>query len=73
MKLTDKMPVSEEDLVESTEIDMRERLKAARYLFSTAKLFFDKLNADPAIKADLWHKFNATERRLMKGGDEEWS
>lgn len=73
MKLTDKMPVSEEDLVEKAESDMRIMLEGARASFGMAKFFFDELDADPAVKAELWHKFNATERRLMKGGDEEWS
>ena len=71
MKLTDQQPISTEDLIADCEREMRLQLHHARECFGLAAEWFNQLDVDPEAKQELWFRFNATERRLMKGG--EWS
>ena len=66
--------VSQSDLVTDCERSMRDCIATARWMISNANWHFDHLDVDPELKADLWSRFNATERRLMKDKEgKEWS
>ena len=74
MKVSDKQEVGIEDVLDAAERVMRENLLQARLCFMSAKRVVDDLDLDPEVQANLWGKFNATERRLMKDKDGvEWS
>ena len=74
MKLTDKQPVSTEDVIGDCEREIRNQLQWARLHFDNARKWFNRLDADPEAKQELWFRFNATERRLMKDTEgKEWS
>ncbi len=67
-------PVSQEDLIDACERDMRVQLDGAKASFWMASYYFQELDADPEVKAELWNRFNATERRLMKDKEgKEWT
>ena len=73
MKVSDKQEVGIDDVLDDTERVMRFWLREARRHFERAKKVCDDLDLDPEAQAKLWGKFNATERRLMKNEDKEWS
>lgn len=74
MKVSDKQEASLGEEVDACEHEMRLRLMVARDHFRFAKEKFDALNVDHAVKQELWFRFNATERRLMKDTEgKEWS
>ena len=53
---------------------MRRGLLGARKSFEYAKELYDHFHGTEEEKLELWKRFNATERRLMKDSDgAEWS
>ena len=74
MKVSEKQEVTEEDVVDAVERLMRAYLETAKTGFELAMQEFQKAGCDPAMMQDLWFRFNATERRLMKDSEgKEWS
>ena len=74
MKVSERQPVTDSDVAEDAERLMRSYLVTARTGFELAMDVFKGLDLDPSVMQKLWFKFSATERRLMKGGDEKsWS
>lgn len=75
MLLTDQQPVSQEDLIDDCEFHMREYLRSAKWMFENAKWWYDQLEATEEQKTELWFRFAAFERDLMKGdkGKKVWS
>ena len=74
MKVSQDQPVSEKDEVDSAERLMRAYLETAKTGFELAMDVFADLHLDPNTMSELWFKFNATERRLMKDREgKEWT
>ena len=74
MKVSDKQEVSDQEVVDAVERLMRAYLETAKTGFELAMQEFQKTGCDPAAMQDLWFRFNATERRLMKDSEgKEWS
>ena len=75
MKVSVKDPVSQEDIVNHCEQEMRLNLTHAKNCFALAKGWFDQLDATEEQKTELWFRFAPFERDLMKGdkGKKEWS
>lgn len=65
-------PISGEEMVKHIEDNMRRLLSEARNKFLCAYGVFSCLEVEDQV--ELWKRFNATERRLMKDAEgKEWS
>jgi len=75
MKVSVKDQVSDEEVIADCEREMRLNLAHAKNCFALAKGWFDQLDASEEAKSELWFRFAAFERDLMKGdkGKKEWS
>jgi hypothetical protein len=74
MRVSEKQEVSEQDVLDAVERQIREHLNEARMEFDLAMSAFQGAALDPSLMQDLWFRFNATERRLMKDTEgKEWS
>ena len=74
MKVSEQQPVTDSDVADAAERLMRSYLVTAKTGFELAMDVFADLHLDPNTMSELWFRFNATERRLMKDREgKEWS